>query len=124
MSEPVNKAFYNAWLFVSKIPIIVQNPDFPVHSILLYSGGPKDEKQALKWIGDIYLDGSGTKECPFQTPAADISPHFGIFEMWFVLRHLKKEKHTSIYIKVNDFLFTISNDGVIAENGRCTQFLF
>ena len=42
MIKPTNKAFYNAWLFVSKIPILTQNPGLFGRSILLYPGS-KDE---------------------------------------------------------------------------------
>ena len=122
MSKPINKAFYEAWCNASKIPILTQNPDFPEHSILLHAG-PKDEARALRWSGDTYFDGLGTKKSPFQTPAAEISAHFGIFEMWLVLHGFQNKKNTPTYIKVNDYIFTVAREGVVATNGRCTKLL-
>lgn len=86
--------------------------------------GERDEKTAVQWRNvNVFFFGSGTKEDPFATPAADHSPHFGVFEMWFVLRNWQSDPENPIFIQVNDWIFTVTPEGVTAEDGVFTFLL-
>lgn len=118
----VNRVFYSMWSGVTEIHAALRNPSNDNFSVTILSG-PKDEEAALRWGGDVSVDGSGTRENPIRTPAADVSPHFGVFELWFLTYRWKRDAEKPIFIEVNDYLFAVTPEGVISEDGCFTRLL-
>lgn len=121
----VHEEFYALWVRASDIHIhaLEQPLDSTSHlKIVSLSPRSNDHEAAKRWRGDIFMDGTGIRKDPFRMHARDLSPHFGVFEMWFVLRKLET-RGISLCIEVNDLVFFIVPEGVVSEDGQLTKFL-
>lgn len=120
--QAVNPAFYFMWSGVQEIHAARRSPSGGFYVTIL-SRGMKDDEAAMRWRGDASIDGSGTRENPIRTPAADVSPCFGVFEIWFLAHGWKRDAEKPIFIEVNDYLFAVTPEGVISEDDRFTRLL-
>ncbi len=116
---PVSEGFYEIWLGA---PEIHARDPVSGFEVITLSVGPKDKEVAKRWRGNLFMKGAGSREKPLQGPAADHSPHFRVFEMWFILRSRTTEENP-LFIEVNDMVFSVVPEGVVAEDGQPTQLL-
>lgn len=74
-------------------------------------------------LDDLQIEGKGTVKDPYRLPDRSwhFSPHFAIVFFWYRLRGRKRK--SPIVIKVSKWTFTLTPEGVIAEDGVFTRLL-
>lgn len=114
----VVKEFYKMWLLAPKI----HGYNSASREKITLSSSPKDQEIATYWSGDTFVEGSGTKKDPLRVPVADSSPHLGVFELWFLYKR-SVASGEELFIRVRDLIFSLSEEGVTAEDGSFTRLL-
>ncbi|TSC94978.1 MAG: hypothetical protein Athens101428_49 [Candidatus Berkelbacteria bacterium Athens1014_28] len=99
----------------------------PIHvsldgKVTIFQRQTQDEKYDAKRYSIGYTTGTGTRESPLQySSAADVSPHYGIIDLWFGLHG--NQGPTKMFIKVNDWVLEVVPFGVRAEDGVFTKLI-
>ena len=71
-----------------------------------------------------YVAGDGNRKTPYTLKsAAPMSAHYGMVGLWWLFQLSLRSCKRPVYIKVNDWIFEITPEGVIALDGTLTKLI-
>ncbi len=82
----------------------------------VYDARRRHRRYSKGSTGQPYERGSGTRRDPYMyLSAASVSAHYGVVDLWY------GHRDRQCYIQINDWLFQVTPEGVIAEDGVLTR---
>jgi len=77
-----------------------------------------DESYENRLYSDGHITGDGSEKTPYTyRSATSVSPHYAIIDLWFEFR----DRISTVFIEVNDWVLQVGHDGVTAADGHFTK---